>query len=86
MTELITLIDKAPPVSCKDWNPIKHPASIYEDRAYDSGHHCQELQHCGIESHLQNATYVIEWSRRLSMGCRTRHKLAASIPGIESAV
>src|SRR5437762_8410906 len=39
VTQLLPLIDSAPPVAGKPGHPRQHPESIYGDRAYDSEPH-----------------------------------------------
>jgi transposase len=52
VTQLLPLIDGAPPVAGKPGHPQQHPQSIYADRAYDSEPHRRELRQRGIKPHL----------------------------------
>ena len=52
VTQLIPLVDSAPPVAGKPGHPKQRPESLYADRAYDSELHRRELRQRHIEPHL----------------------------------
>lgn len=52
VTQLLPLIDEAPPVAGKPGHPQQHPKSLYADRAYDSEPHRRELRGRGIKPFL----------------------------------
>ena len=49
MKQLIPLVDKVPPVPGKPGAPVRRPAKVTADRAYDSEGHRQQLRARGIE-------------------------------------
>ncbi len=52
MTQLLPLVDAVPPVRGRMGRPLRRPASLYADRAYDSQPHRVELRRRGIVPYL----------------------------------
>ena len=51
-TQLLELVDAVPPVRGRRGRPMRRPASLYADRAYDSDPHRKELRRRGITPHI----------------------------------
>jgi transposase len=52
VTQLLPLVDAVPPVRGRMGRPLRRPAALYADRAYDSQPHRVELRRRGIAPHL----------------------------------